>query len=211
VRDEVGPGEYFGGCGEGSMKLKAVCILGSPRRKSNTEILLNYLMEELRRYNIATTKIVLREYNVKPCYSCRKCLELGVCCLNDDMTNHIVPQVLQAHILVIATPVYFDNVTSLTKVFMDRTWCLRGKLKNKVLGCVVVGRGYGLDSALTAIHNWGLKHRMILCDRGVAARGFNYGDVLADSRAFKDAKQHAKRLAEVARVIYQGGGFEIQP
>ena len=191
------------------MKLKAVCILGSPRRESNTDILLSYLMEELRRCGVEATKIALREYDIKPCYSCRKCLELGTCCLDDDMTNNIIPKVLQAHILVIATPVYFDNVTSLTKIFMDRTWCLRGKLKNKVLGCVVVGRGYGLDSALTAIHNWGLKHKMILCDRGVAARGFNYGDVLKDSRAFEDAKRHAERLAEVARAIYRGSGFKI--
>ena len=183
-------------------ELRAVGVLGSPRKESNTEVLLDYLLSELRSYGISSVKLRLRDYEVKPCYSCRKCLELGNCCIKDDMTEYIVPHLLQAHIVIIASPVYFDNVTALAKVFMDRTWCLRGKLRNKVLGCLVVGRGYGLDSALTAIHNWGLKHRMILCDRGVAARGFSYGDILKDTRAFEDVRRHAERLAEVAGIVY---------
>jgi len=95
-------------------------------------------------------------------------------------------------------------VSALTKVFMDRTWCLRSKLRNKILGCIVVGRGYGLDSALVAIHNWGLKHKMIIGDRGVVGVGFEYGDILSDARAFKDADKHAERLAELVKLIYGG-------
>jgi len=182
--------------------LRAVGVLGSPRKESNTEVLLDYLLSELRSYGISGVKLRLRDYEVKPCYGCRKCLELGNCCIKDDMTEYIVPHLLQAHVVIIASPVYFDNVTALTKVFMDRTWCLRGNLRNKILGCLVVGRGYGLDSALVAIHNWGLKHRMILCDRGIAARGFSYGDILKDTRAFEDVRRYAERLAEVAGIVY---------
>ncbi len=188
--------------------LRAVGVLGSPRKESNTEILLDYLISKLERCGILSMKLRLRDYEIKPCYSCRKCLELGDCCIKDDMTEYIIPHLLQAHIVIIASPVYFDNVTALTKVFMDRTWCLRGKLRNKILGSVVVGRGYGLDSALVAIHNWGLKHRMIIGDRGVIGIGFDYGDVLNNSRAFKDADKHAERLAELAKLIY--GDHKLQ-
>ncbi|OYT47295.1 MAG: NADPH-dependent FMN reductase [Desulfurococcales archaeon ex4484_42] len=184
--------------------LKAVGVLGSPRKESNTEILLNHLLSKLGSYGISCMKLRLRDYEIRPCYSCRKCLELGNCCIKDDMTEYIIPHLLQAHIIIIASPVYFDNVSALTKVFMDRTWCLRGKLRNKILGCIVVGRGYGLDSALVAIHNWGLKHKMIIGDRGVVGIGFEYGDILSDARAFKDAGKHAERLAELAKLIYGG-------
>ncbi len=182
--------------------LKAVSVSGSPRRESNTDMLLNHLLSKLGSYGISYMKLRLRDYKISPCYSCRKCLELGSCCIKDDMTKSIIPHLLQAHIIIIASPVYFDNVSALIKVFMDRTWCLRGKLRNKVLGCIVVGRGYGLDSALVAIHNWGLKHKMIIGDRGVVGMGFEYGDILNDARAFKDADKHAERLAELAKLIY---------
>jgi len=189
---------------KGKTYLRAVGVSGSPRRESNTDMLLNHLLSKLGSYGVSCTKLRLRNYKISPCYSCRKCLELGSCCIKDDMTECIIPHLLQAHIMIIASPVHFDNVSALTKVFMDRTWCLRGKLKNKVLGCIVVGRGYGLDSALVAIHNWGLKHKMIIGDRGVAGVGFDYGDVSNDARAFKDADKHAERLVELAKLIYGG-------
>jgi len=184
------------------MVLRALGILGSFRDGGNTDILLDYLLGKLRDYGVYVRKVKLKDLHIEPCYGCRKCLELGECCIHDDMTNIVTPDILQSHILVIASPVYFDNVTSLTKVFMDRTWCLRGKLRNKVLGCVVVGRGYGLDSALVAIHNWALKHKMVIGDRGVMGIGFKHREVLKDKRVFKDLEKHAARLIELASLIY---------
>jgi len=68
-------------------------------------------------------------------------------------------------------------------------------------GAVVVGRGYGLESALTAIHAFMLKHEMLLCHRGVSGTAFEKGDVLRDSRALRDAEIMAKRLYEVAQMV----------
>ena len=182
--------------------LVAVAILGSHRRESNTEILLDYLLNRLESCGVSVEKIRLRELDIKPCYECRKCLELGECCVRDDMTERVIPSLLKAHIVIVATPVYFNNVSSLTKIFMDRTWCLRGKLRNKILGYVVVGRGYGLDTARLAIIEWGLKHEMIVGDRGAIGTGFEYGEVKNDTRAFRDADKHARRLVELAKLIH---------
>ena len=189
----------------GSNSLRVVGVLGSPRTRSNTEVLLDRVLDRLEVEGFSCVKVRLREYVVKPCYSCRKCLESGCCCIDDDMTRRIIPLLLEAHVIVVASPVNFDNVSTLTKIFMDRTWCIRGRLKNKVLGSIVVGRGYGLDSALTCIHNWGLKHRMIIGDRGVMGIAFDYGEILSDTRAFRDAEKHALRLAELALLVRSSG------
>jgi len=63
---------------------------------------------------------------------------------------------------VLGSPVYFNNVSSILKAFIDRTWCLRGKLRNKIGAAIVVGRGYGMDSAITAINAFFLKHEIIV-------------------------------------------------
>ena len=180
------------------MKLYALGLCGSPRRNGNTEALLRICLDELKRLGVDVEFLRLSDYRINPCISCRKCLSLGTCCIQDDMTNTIIPKLLKADIVVIASPVYFNNVSSYVKLFMDRTWCIRGKLKNKVGGGIVVGRGYGLEQALMAIHAFMLKHEIILGYRGVSAQGYDVGNALRDKRAINDTVKLARRLYELA-------------
>jgi len=182
--------------------LKVLGICGSPRRGGNTEMLLDVALNELRGLGAEVEKVTLSTYDVKPCTGCRYCVEEGRCCIDDDMTNILIPKLLSTDIIIIASPVYFNNVSSYVKVFMDRTWCIRGKLRNKVGGGMVVGRGYGLEYALTAIHSFMLKHEIVLGHRGVAGVGFDIGEVLKDNRAVEDAKRFAKRLYELTLLLH---------
>jgi len=181
---------------------KVLGILGTYRARSNTEIILDYILDKLGKHGHLCEKIKLKDYRIEPCTECKACKKLGTCCINDDMTTYIIPKLLGSHVIILASPVFFDNVTSLTKLFMDRTWCIKGKLKNKILGSIVVGRGYGLDFALKAIHNWGIKHQMIVADRGILGRAFEPGEILQDTRAFHDADKHIKRILELINILY---------
>ncbi len=187
-------------------KLKALGICGSPR-KGNSEELLEFFLEEISSLGCLTEKILLRELSFSGCISCRSCLFDGECKLRDDFSEKIVPKLLEADIIVLSSPVYFDNVTWLMKAFMDRTWPLRGKLRKKVGGGIVVGRGYGLDMALAEIHSWMLKHEIVICHRGVRGIAFKTGEILKDERAKKDAKRMAKAIYEVAEAIKIGKGL----
>ncbi len=148
---------------------------------------------------------------IKPCTSCRTCVKTGVCCLSDDMTQIIITKLLSANIVVVASLVYFNNVSACTKAFIDRTWCLRGKLRNKVGGAVVVGRGYGLELAIAAIHSFMLKHEMVVCHRGVSCRAYEVGEALADRRAVEDAKRLARRLYELASMVRRNSYDLVHP
>ncbi len=176
----------------------ALGVCGSPRRGGNTEALLGIVLEHLRSYGFDTQALMLRDLDLKPCTGCRCCVGRGSCVINDDFTRVIAPALLSADVIVVASPVYFNNVSALTKAFMDRTWCLRGKLRFKVGGAVVVGRGYGAELAITAIHAFMLKHEIILTHRGVHGEGYEAGEVLRDGRALKDAERLAEVLARVA-------------
>ena len=85
------------------------------------------------------------------------------------MSKIIIPQLLESDGIVIGSPVYFNNVSAQAKAFIDRTWCIRGKLRNKIGGAIVVGRRYGAESAITAINAFFLKHEMIPANRGVCS------------------------------------------
>ncbi len=176
----------------------AVGVCGSPRAGGNTEALLNAVLGGLRRYGFETRSLMLRDLRFGPCTGCRGCVGKGSCIISDDFTRIVTPALLSADVVVVASPVYFNNVSALTKAFIDRTWCLRGRLKFKVGGAVVVGRGYGAELAITAIHAFMLKHEMILTHRGVHGEGFEAGEVLRDKRALRDARGLAEVLARVA-------------
>jgi len=117
---------------------KTLIISGSPR-KGNTELILNKLYD-----SIETEKelILLRTKNIKRCSGCFFCHDNKACSIQDDM-QEIYQKILAADIIVLGTPNYFDNVTGLTKDFIDRTnpFYETDKLEGKKLITVVVGGG----------------------------------------------------------------------
>lgn len=172
--------------------MKILYISGSPRKESNTDYLLRRVQEEAHGEFIKLT-----DYSIEPCNSCWGCVESGSCALDDDMRNTITPKLLSADVLVIGTPVYFNNVTAQLKAFIDRTWAFRGRLRNKIGAAVVVGRKYGAESAITAINAFFLKHEMIVANRGVSGMGFRSGSVSDDAESLRAAAKLASRILEL--------------
>lgn len=167
-------------------------ISGSPRKHSNTDDLLHLLRDRLDGEFFKLT-----DYDVKPCSSCWACRKKDACVIDDDMTSLLIPKLLDAEGIVLGSPVYFNNVTAQMKAFIDRTWCLRGKLTNKVGAAVVVGRRYGAESAITAIHAFFLKHEMVVAHRGISGIAFEPGEIAEDAESIQAAVRLAARIAEL--------------
>ena len=126
-------------------------ICGSPRR-GNNEALLREVLLSAENAGAETELIPLN--NVGHCMGCDElCNKGGKCQLRDGMDN-VYPLLEWADALVIATPPYFDNVSSLAKAFMDRTNPLLAgkKLDGKRAAGVVVGSSTtGADSKKAAL------------------------------------------------------------
>ncbi len=169
---------------------------GSPRKNSNTD----YLLDVVR--SVTGGEFVkLSEYNIEFCRSCRACLKAGECKIDDDMKNEIMPMLIESDAIVLGSPVHFNNVSGHMKAFMDRTWCMRGKLRNKIGGAVVVGRRYGLESAITAINAFFLKHNMIVANRGVCGLAFKGGEIKEDREAINSAIELGERIIELIKLL----------
>lgn len=171
-------------------------ISGSPRSGSNTDVLLNTTL------SITGGQLLkLSNFKITPCVSCRKCLEKNSCVIQDDMTKQIIPLLLKCDGIVLGSPVYFNNVSSQLKTFIDRTWCLKDKLRNKIGAAIVVGRGYGIEGALTAINAFFLKHEIIVANRGVSGIAFESGEITQNQESIDAAKQLGTRIIEMVNLF----------
>jgi len=167
-------------------------VSGSPRKRSNTDYLLKFTLDQT-----GGEFIKLTDYTISPCRACWACLENASCVIRDDMSAMITPRLMAADAIVIGTPVYFNNVTAQLKCFIDRTWAIRGQLKNKIGATIVVGRRYGDEGAITAVHAFFLKHEMIIANRGISGVGFRSGDVRNDTESLEATTRLASRILEL--------------
>lgn len=176
--------------------MKIIYISGSPRRNSNTEYLLKLLKSK---FNGEIIK--LSNYRIESCRACMDCRGKGKCVLNDDMSTIVIPKLLESDVIFLGTPVYFNNVSSQMKAFIDRTHCLIGCLQNKIAGCIVVGRKYGAEGAVTAINAFFLKHNMIPANRGVLGQAFIEGEIEKDDDAIIEIEKLGNRIIELRNLM----------
>lgn len=176
--------------------MNIVYISGSPRKISNTDCLLNRILSRTDGEFIKLT-----DYTIEPCHSCWACRENHCCVIDDDMETVIIPKLLNADAIVVGTPVYFNNVTAQLKAFIDRTWSIREKLKNKIGAAVVVGRRYGAEGAITAINAFFLKHGMIVANRGISGIAFEPGEIRGDLESMEAAGKLGGRILDLCHAL----------
>lgn len=99
--------------------MKATAIMGSPRSRKNTEILLDNLILGLESMKVDVEKIRLKDLEFSPCIGCDACARTGKCFKQDDMTP-IYEKFDQSDIIIVASPLYFNSVSTLTKTMIDR-------------------------------------------------------------------------------------------
>ncbi len=116
--------------------MKVLGILGSPREGGNTELLLEEALKGAEAEGAETERIRLTEFEIVPCRECLACYKDGNCILLDDMSK-IYPKLLEADIIILASPIFFYGVTAWAKGLIDRCqalWARKYQLKDPSLG-----------------------------------------------------------------------------
>lgn len=102
--------------------MKIVAINGSHKgRGGNTDVMVTAFLKGAQAAGAETVNIFLAEKDIKFCKACKACwfISPGRCVIKDDMAD-ILSLMEGADVRVLATPLYFDNISSMLKVFMDR-------------------------------------------------------------------------------------------
>lgn len=100
--------------------MPTVCLLGSPRRNGNSDVLANRFMDQAANFGAPTKTYVLSDLHYNGCKNLYRCkTDLGHCGQADDLTP-VLDAIAQAQVLVLASPVYFTSVTGQMKLAIDR-------------------------------------------------------------------------------------------
>jgi len=102
--------------------MKIVCLLGSPRPKGNSTFIAKRFCETAENLGSEIQSFSLNKLKYRGCQACMTCkTKLDRCVLKDDLSE-ILEAVREADALVMATPIYYGEVSSQLKAFIDRTF-----------------------------------------------------------------------------------------
>lgn len=133
----------------GSSKVVAFCA--SPRKRGNTDLLIEEALRGARELGAVTEKIMLNAIAMDYCIGCRKCKEPGydkICILRDDMSE-IYHKIIEAGAIIIGFPIYTGRECAQLSTFLDR-W--DGYERYLLKSCLQPGR------VAMVIGTWGYPH-----------------------------------------------------
>lgn len=107
--------------------MKILGISGSSRHKNTNFMLKTFLDATGSDYEL----VLLKDNNIRPCLNCKSCHDTFKCAQNDNMQS-LHQKLIDADVVVLGSPTYFDNVTGIMKNFMDR--CLPFYFSRKLEG-----------------------------------------------------------------------------
>jgi len=116
--------------------MRVLGIAGSPRRGSNSDLLLGEAMAGAAAAGAETRVLNVTDLNIMPCNHCDACLRSGACPFQDDMQK-VYRELEQADRLIMASPIHFMGLPSQLKSLIDRAqalWARKYLLKLPPLG-----------------------------------------------------------------------------
>lgn len=114
------------------MSKKVLILAGSPRRGGNSDILCDEFMKGAVEAGNTVEKIRVAEKNIAYCRACYVCKESGVCAIKDDMAE-VLQKMIDADVIVLASPVYFYSISAQLKTVIDRAVARWTEIQNKEL------------------------------------------------------------------------------
>ena len=103
------------------MSKKVLILSGSPRKGGNSDILCDEFLRGAREAGNTVEKIRVAAKKVHPCSGCYYCREHGGQCAHKDDMADILQKMIDADVLVLASPVYFYSIGAQLKAVIDRT------------------------------------------------------------------------------------------
>ena len=184
---------------ENDRRPRVVAVIGSPRRHGNTVALVDAALEELERSGCDCTRLTLSALRIHACDGHEDCGERASCPHDDDMPG-VLEQVYAADGLILATPIYYENVSGQMKTFMDRNatryyhdeW-----LTPRVVGLIAVGAESSADDTLAAMRRFvALSNPEELPAVALGGCADKPGEAAADAGLMAEARALGRSMAE---------------
>ena len=113
------------------MSKKVLILSGSPRKGGNSDILCDEFARGAREAGNEVEKIRVASKKIAPCTGCYYCRDHGGECAHKDDMAEVLQKMIDADVLVLASPVYFYSIDAQLKAVIDRTLARWLEAKNK--------------------------------------------------------------------------------
>ena len=185
----------------------AIAVSGSPRKRSNTEILLRRCLDVLQAKGIAGELISLREKTIRGCRACEVCRrnQDKRCHTSDDDFHPVFEAMQKADIIIVGSPVYFGSATPEMMALLDRAGYVSkvngGLLSRKLGGPVAVARRAGHNFTYAQLLLWFMINDMVVPGSTYwnIAHAREPEQVLDDKEALATVDRFAENLAWLAQ------------
>lgn len=180
------------------MYKNVLIISTSPRKDSNSEILAKEFARGAGEAGNHVEIVSLADKTINFCKGCLACQKLGRCVIEDD-ANAVTQKMLNAEVIVWATPIYYYEMSGQMKTMIDRAnalFSLDYKFREVYLiGTAAENEKGAVDGAVHGLEGWiACFERAKLCGvvRGVGVDA--PGSVRESSEALKEAYEMGKNV-----------------
>lgn len=127
--------------------MKILVLNGSPRREGNTAAMVAAFKEAAEEKGHQVTAINVTRLTIKGCLACEFCHGKGKgrCMRKDDMQD-IYDELKNAEMLVLASPIYYHNISGQLKCVIDRFYAVLYPEKPESLKKVAMFLSSGEDN-----------------------------------------------------------------
>jgi len=183
--------------------MKVVAFSGSARKDGNTVILVREIFQELEQEGFETELLQLSGMKIKACMACYRCFENKNqhCSIEDDELNQCIDQMLSAKGVILASPTYIGDVTSIMKALIDRAGMVSrandNMLRRKVGAAVSVASWGGAIHTFDSLNHFFLLGEMIVVGSSNwnLGHGREKGEVLHDQKSLETVRTLGRNMA----------------
>ena len=193
--------------------IRVVAFNGSSRKDGNTAILLNLVLDELKKEDIETKLIQLAGETLSGCIACYRCRENKdqKCAVMNDRVNEYIAKMKQAEGILLGSPTYISDMTANMKALIEWSAIVsrsnEDMFKQKVGAAVISVRRAGSTHVLSSINYFFLISQMIIPGSSYWNMGIgrNPGEVKNDAEGIQTMKVLGQNMAWLLKKIHTPG------
>lgn len=179
------------------MGKKVLILSGSPRKGGNSDVLCDQFAKGATESGNQVEKIRVSEKKIGFCFGCYYCSNHGGECVQKDDMAQVLQKMIDADVIVLASPVYFYSIDAQLKALIDRTVARWLEVRDKEFYYIVTMADEDVASADRTIECFrgyadcveGAVEKGIIVGNGVYKKG-----EINDSKAFEQAYEAGKNV-----------------
>lgn len=151
---------------------KVLIISSSPRQNGNSDLLCDQFLKGAQESGHFTEKIFLKHKRINYCTGCGTCYNGNKSCPQKDDMPELLEKMIDADVIVMATPVYFYSMCAQMKTFIDRCCSRYTDIKGKELYFIVTAADSNIPAMERTIEGF---RGFLDCLENAHEKGIIYG------------------------------------